>query len=215
MAEVKSITISEEDKFKLEKMYFYMQDIMMEMVSCHTLIHMLCDFHKGRSYSFFQEYEKITVSVPNNINPNVFMMNVRVPFHILVINIFKLGELIKQNQALLRKSLNDETKSKFEEFKKKYFTDDLIEYRNKYVAHHRDNKKDDFLNYNELINFLAKILGEADPKQIDWDSFLNYSDNFYTTDSSKKSSTICQIIYDLHIEMQAILGRKLNRKLAN
>jgi hypothetical protein len=206
--------LSEDDKNKLEKMYFYMQDIMIEMVSCSTLIQMLYDFHNGREYAFYTEYEKVILTVPKSIDRNIFMTNVRVPFHLLVVNVFKLGELINQNQRFLKDYLGDEIKSKLDSFKKKYFTSDVVIYRNKYVAHHRNNETKDFLSYEELTDLLGRILGVSDSRNINWSSFLKYSQNFYTQVESKKAETICQIIYELHPEIEKHLGRKLDRKKA-
>lgn len=132
------------DLDKLEKMYFYMQDIMVEIVSCANLVQMLYDFYKKSEHSCLVENQSVTVSVDESFDKKIFITNLRVPFHTLVINIFKLGELIVQNQELIRTYFKSDTKSKLDEFRKKYFTDKLKNYRNKYVAHHRDNKKHDF-----------------------------------------------------------------------
>ena len=134
--------ISEEDQKKICAMFFYLQDISLELQACSNILH--------------QIKEKLEDSEENVLALATLS---RVIFNYTVINVFKAGELIYNNQGFI-KDYFPKSLEKLNKFKSEFWTNDLKNYRNKYVAHHSDKKKKEredtspFLSRGELLKLM-------------------------------------------------------------
>ncbi|QMT30991.1 integron-associated HEPN domain-containing protein [Alysiella filiformis] len=208
--------LTKEDKNTLLKMYFYFQYTAIEIQSAVNLLYMLEQFIEGKPYKEMIANEMLVLA-PSQGSLNAYVTLSRVAFHNLIINIFKLGELIEKKQGILT-HLPEFNKS-VNEFRKIFFTQDLRLYRNTYVAHHSDknkDKSDNFLNYEELIQTFCKIIGvDLSIFNKDIQTFfpflLKYGENFFS--KNPKGTEIHSIVFNSASEFQKVLGvEKLNRK---
>lgn len=195
-------------------MYFYMQDTAIEIKSAVNLLYIIKDFINGMPHEIIGN--NIALKAPPE--PLDLYVNIsRVAFHNLIINIFKLGELIEKNQRILGNT--PKFRKLANEFRSKFFTKDLRFYRNTYVAHHSNNQKGtsgEFLNYEELTETFCKIISidikllQRDIKTV-FPLLLQYGENFYSKEN--KPSEIFHIIINSQAEFKEILSvAELNRK---
>lgn len=203
--------LDKETEDKIIALYFYLQDACLEICCCVDLMHIVKSFlEKGKYQEYIEELGVIAVLEPIEDKRNAFVSIARVAFHNLIINIFKIAELIKENQRILKyipranKGLN--------EFRKVFWTDDLREYRNKYVAHHSDKDNKNPVPLDDLKGYVARILGLNDSNgKFGIMDFINYAEKFYTKDKEKNKGTITGIIFQAPKEIER-LGIDLKRR---
>lgn len=204
---------TQEEEKKLIGMYFYLQDIMIDITSCYHSIHSISKFMNGEEYKFLVNDGKRVVFTNQSLNTESLGSGVRIPFHSLVISICKLCETISNPdlKALLAR-LDSSIEEKFSEFYNKFYTDSLKEYRNKYVAHplnHPNKSKGEFLTFNELEVYVKKILNVQANLSIH--AFCEYVDNFYSS-NNMLSQNICNLIHKFAVKLETEFNKKLERK---
>lgn len=204
--------LSESDKKKLIDIFFYLQDARIEISSCYSLIIMSKLFLEMKEYKeYIEKTGKLVILYPTEDKPLAFTAVVRVALHNLIINIFKISELIEKNQRILKKTPN--TNLKLNKFRSKYFTDDLKKYRNKYVAHHFDKKEGELVPLQQLKSYLANILSLKDfDSEIEISKIIDYVKNFYTPCENLNRNNITGIIQQFAQEIEN-LGIQLNRNV--
>ncbi len=202
--------LTEKDKNKIIDVYFYLQDASIEISSCASLIVMANSFLKHKEYrEYIEQTGQVAILYPFEGTPMAFTTMARVALHNLIINIFKICELIQNRQEVLKNI--PETNKKLNEFKKKYFTNDLKNYRNKYVAHHLDEKEKWLVPLSKLKDTLARILGLQNfDEEFEISSLVSFAQNFHLNDQEKNTNTITGIIHQSSKEIQK-LGITLKR----
>ena len=208
--------IEPKQKESLVKLYFYMQDVVIEIESCVSLLYMAENFIKGEEYKDLIG-DKCLIIFPSKGSVSAYVAISRVAFHNIIINIFKLIELFEKKQKLL--NLIPNFRDRANKFRKEFDTLELRYYRNKYVAHHSDrNRQDAFLSLEELKEYFCKIIGmqveqlNEEVKDV-FPYLLKYAEKFYSK-SNKNSEQICRGIRDSKEEIELLLGCKLDRNIS-
>lgn len=192
--------ISEEDQKKICAMFFYLQDISLELQACSNILH--------------QIKEKLEDSEENVLALATLS---RVIFNYTVINVFKAGELIYNNQGFI-KDYFPKSLEKLNKFKSEFWTNDLKNYRNKYVAHHSDKKKKEredtspFLSRGELLKLMFRILKiDNESKMIE--GLVRYMSKLYNKSNFLEGDkdTLCYTINNLSSEIKGDLKIELER----
>ena len=192
--------ISEEDQKKICAMFFYLQDISLELQACSNILH--------------QIKEKLEDSEENVLALATLS---RVIFNYTVINVFKAGELIYNNQGFI-KDYFPKSLEKLNKFKSEFWTNNLKNYRNKYVAHHSDKKKKEredtspFLSRGELLKLMCRILKiDNESKMIE--GLVRYMSKLYNKSNFLEGDkdTLCYTINNLSSEIKGDLKIELER----
>lgn len=137
------IEITRKDEQRLSGFYFYIQDVSHEIrISIQNLIN---------------NKDKTPNTLPQN-EALVFYASLRIALNTIAIGICKVSEAIEAKDiSRLLNSLSIESAENLKNFKKKYYLEDIKEYRNTYAVHPL-NKDKEFPSCLELTRTLEKAL---------------------------------------------------------
>lgn len=152
-----------DEQKRIINFFFYMQDCICEIASAHSLLKSVEDIENNR-------YAKVAKTM----------------FMVTALNVCRLSESILQNQGIIKYFQN--TKEYLNNFRKTFYTKDLIHYRNKYLVHPMDTDYNTFIDIKNIIEKTCRILNTTSPYKIERNDIINYISLFY--DGNKESDNI-------------------------
>ena len=187
--------ISKEEQKKICAMFFYLQDISLELQVCSNILNQAA----------------IKLKTEGKVDIISLASLARMVFNYTVINVFKVGELIEKNQGFI-KTYFPKSIEGLNGFRKKFYTEDLKAYRSKYVAHHLDTDTNSFLSREELLKLMCSILEINNANEM-IEGLVKYMSNFYGKSNYSKEDidTLSYLIHNLSLEISDDLKIELKR----
>ncbi|MCH7311797.1 MULTISPECIES: integron-associated HEPN domain-containing protein [Acinetobacter] len=202
---------SSEDNSKLSQLFYYLQDISLELQADFAIIGLVEATLEARGFDSFIEYEGLITTEIKSGNPNTINTMAKVAFHNIILNICRFAEAIQKSGCgkLLRRYCPN-SQIRFNKFISEYYTDDIKKYRNCYATHPMDDNTKDFTPRSELISLCEKILGISSLNNLKILDFIRFLKRIHHIDEKNPDISLVWAIYEMSLELEKS-GIALNR----
>jgi len=197
-----AINISEKDNLRISQLFFYLQDISLELQACSAILEIVDKTYDNNEVEIFKDKEIIHLKL-NKINLNVLPFMAKISHQNIILNICRFAEAIKKSGCgKLLNTYCPESQKRFNIFLKDYYTDEIIKYRNCYIAHPMDNDTNDFIPYKELIELSARTLHIKTLENLTIGDFLDFLKRMHFLDESDPNKSLTWAIKGMSDELK-------------
>lgn len=190
---------------KLSQLFFYLQDISLELQSSSALLQITksiyddAPFRVNLEENVFAEYQ-MTFLKP--INPQTLNTLPKLALHSIILNICKFAEAVtKSGCGKLLKEYCPKSLTRFNRMISEMYSDAIKEYRNRYLAHPINNQTNNFASRSELIELLKKILDISNINQLSIYDLLTFIQKLFHTNETDPDKSIAWAIFDMEKEL--------------
>lgn len=196
--------ISIEDKKRVSKLFFYLQDCSIELQAARAIMQIVkstLNSEDKNGVTLTELDQAFTVKIVKHNFQTVTAMG-KVSLHTAIINVCRITEAIsdKQTNALLKKYCPI-SYNRLVKFKKLNYTPSITKYRNKYSAHPINKDTKDFLSLSEIHLLVSKILKIKNLKEMNVDVVFSFINTFHQLEEDSEN-IVTWIINEMSAELK-------------
>lgn len=194
-----NIEVVSEDHTKISQLFFYLQDISLDIQAAHGILQIVDCTLSSKDASFFHEYEgNISLKI-NGVNHQPIYTMAKIAFENLIIAICRIEEAVKGCSKLLKEKCPDSQK-RLISFIKENCSNEVRKYRNEYFAHPFDKKKG-FITRANLISLTEKILSINSISELSIKDFILFAEKMHILNNKDPNLSFTWAIKEMSDEL--------------
>ncbi|ENX58139.1 MULTISPECIES: integron-associated HEPN domain-containing protein [Acinetobacter] len=204
---MKESTISKEEHEKLSQLYFFLQDISLELQADSAIFNIVEQTYDNKEFVMFEDNVSAK-GIPlihvglGAFNKNVLPILAKVAFQNIILCICRAYEAVNNTNSgkILNKYCPKSLRILHKQLNDSY--DNVVGFRNSYVAHPLDGETKNFVPVDQLVAQSKKIIGVSEDKKISIGDFLNYVKKLHFMNETDPNHSFTWAIRNMHDELK-------------